>query len=85
MKFGYVTKFLIKIRPGLQEVRVLFLAKAAATSNATAPFLWIMTYMDYDIYRNFGSSRPSLIHSRYSAVAAKRTSPEEFRAVSRES
>ena len=44
MKFGYVTKFLIKIRPGLQEVQVLFLAKAAATLSVTALF------MDHGIY-----------------------------------
>jgi hypothetical protein len=54
MEFGYVARFLIKIRPGLQEVRVLFLAKAAATLSVTALFygswhIWIMTYMDYVI------------------------------------
>ena len=45
MKFGYVTKFLIKIRPGLLEVRVLLFSKGCRNIECHSTL-----FMDYDIY-----------------------------------
>ena len=58
--------------------------KGADTIFMSAPF-GIFMHLYESLYRNFGSFRPSFSQVRYSAVAAKRTSPEEFSAVSSES
>ena len=67
---------------GMEELNII--KKGVDTIFMSTPF-GFFTNLYESLYRNFGSFRPSFRQVRYSAVAAKRTSPEEFSAVSSES